>query len=272
MRTFPSAGRPHALLGLVAALIVALGASATHPAPVTAGYTATSAEASLLAWTNRDRAAQGLVPLRADPALGDVAGTRADNLAATTAFSHAAAGGDATPALAAAGVQWYAWSENIAQWSGGLSSTTIAGIYRAWRGSATHWAMLMSPRMNYVGFGVAVRRSDGSAVASAMFTESRDHTAPGTKIDSAVRSGTTVTFTWHGYDPLLQSHWAGLRDYDVWYRVDGGAWRLVRDNTTTTSLRLLSRPSGHRYWLMVQARDRAGNVGRMSTPASAWVP
>jgi uncharacterized protein YkwD len=272
MRTFPSAGRPHALLGLVAALVVALGTSATHPAPVTAGYTATSAEASLLAWTNRDRAAQGLVPLRADAALGDVAGTRADNLAATTAFSHAAAGGDAGPALAAAGVQWFAWSENIAQWSGGLSSTAMAGIYRAWRGSATHWAMLMSPRMNYVGFGVAVRRSDGSAVASAIFTESRDHTAPGTKIDSAVRSGTTVTFTWHGYDPVLQSHWAGLRDYDVWYRVDGGAWRLVRDNTTTTSLRLLARPSGHRYWLKVQARDRAGNVGRMSTPASAWVP
>ncbi len=172
----------------------------------------------------------------------------------------------------AAGVQWFAWSENIAEWSGGLSGTTLAGIYQAWQGSATHWAMLMSPRMNYVGFGVAVRRSDGSAVASAIFTESRDHTAPGTKIDSAVRSGTTVTFTWHGYDPLLQSHWAGLRDFDVWYRVDDGAWRLVRDNTTTTSLRLLSRPSGHRYWLKVQARDRAGNVGRTSTPASVWVP
>jgi hypothetical protein len=132
--------------------------------------------------------------------------------------------------------------------------------------------MLMSPGMNYVGFGLAVRGSDGSAFASAIFTESRDRTAPGTRIDSALRSGTTITFTWHGYDPPLQSHWAGLRDFDVWYRVDGGAWRLVRDNTTATSLRLVSRAPGHQYWLKVQARDRAGNVGRTGTPISILVP
>jgi hypothetical protein len=132
--------------------------------------------------------------------------------------------------------------------------------------------MLMSPTMNYVGFGLAVRPSDGQLFASAVFTESRDHTAPGVKMDGPTRSGTTITFAWHGRDPLLQSHWAGLRDYDAWYRVDGGAWRLVRDNTTATSLRLVSRAPGHRYWLKVQPRDRAGNVGRTSTPISVWVP
>jgi uncharacterized protein YkwD len=256
----------------VTALVVALGAAATHPLPATAGLSAASAEASLLAWTNRDRAALGLVPLRSDPALVAIAGTRADNLAASSTFSHAAAGGDAAPALAAARVLCFAWGENIAEWPGGVSSATLAGIYRAWRGSATHWVMLMSPRMNYVGFGLAVRRSDGAAVASTVFTESRDHTAPGARVDSARRDGTAITFAWHGYDPLLQSHWAGLRDYDAWYRVDGGAWRLVRDNTTATSLRLVSRAPGHRYWLKVQARDRAGNVGRTSTPVSIWVP
>jgi uncharacterized protein YkwD len=286
-RPIPVPRRAAAGAGALLALVVALGSAATHPlpvaatpsvptaahpAPIAAGYTAASAEASLLAWTNRDRAALGLVPLRADPALADIAGTRADNLAASTTLSHAAAGGDLGPALAAAGVQWYAWGENIAEWPGGLLSTTVAGIYRAWRGSAEHWATLMSPTMNYVGFGVAVRSSDGHAVASTVFTESRDHTAPGARIDSATRSGTTVTFTWHGYDPALQSHWAGLRDFDVWYRVDGGAWRLVRNDTKATSLRLVSRAPGHRYWLKVQARDRAGNVGRMSTPVSVLVP
>jgi hypothetical protein len=70
----------------------------------------------------------------------------------------------------------------------------------------------------------------------------------------------------------MQSHWAGIRDFDALYRVDGGSWRLVRDYTTATSLRLGSRVSGHRYWLMVQARDRAGNVGRPSAPVSVWVP
>ena len=272
MFSLPSPGRSRALLALLTALVVALGAAATHPLPAAAGLSAASAEASLLAWTNRDRAALGLVPLRRDPALGAIARTRAGNLAASTILSHAAAGGDLAPALAAAGVQWFAWGENIAQWPGGLSSTAIARIYRSWRGSATHWALLMSPTMNYVGFKVTVRQSDDQTFASSVFTESRDHTAPGARIDSARRDGTTITFTWHGHDPLLQSHWAGLRDYDAWYRVDGGAWRLVRDNTTATSLRLVSRAPGHRYWLKVQARDRAGNVGRTSTPISVWVP
>jgi uncharacterized protein YkwD len=272
MRTLPSTGRSRALLAAVAALIVALGTAAAHPLPATAALSTASAEALLLSWTNRDRAARGLVPLRPIPALGDVAGARASNLAASSTFSHAAAGGDAAPALAAAGVQWFAWGENIAKWPGGVSSSTLAGIYQAWQRSATHWAMLMSPRMNYVGFGLAVRSSDEWALASAVFTELRDHTAPGTKIDSALRSGTTITFSWHGYDPILQSHWAGLRDYDAWYRVDGGAWRLIRNDTTATSLRLVSRAPGHRYWLKVQARDRAGNVGPTSTPVSVWVP
>jgi uncharacterized protein YkwD len=271
MLWLPSPGRSRAFLALMA-LVVALGAAATHPLPAAAGLSAASAEASLLAWTNRDRAALGLVPLRSDPALVAIARTRAGNLAASPTLSHAAAGGDLAPALAAAGVQWFAWGENIAEWPGGVSTTAVTGIYRAWRGSATHWAMLMSPTMNYVGFGLAVRRSDGSAVASTVFTESRDHTAPGARIDSARRDGTTITFAWHGRDPLLQSHWAGLRDYDAWYRVDGGAWRLVRNNTTATSLRLVSRAPGHRYWLKVRPRDRAGNVGRTSTPVSVWVP
>jgi len=272
MLALPSPGRSRALL-VALACVVALGAVALRPGPVAAaGVSTAAAEASLLAWTNRDRAALGLVPLRPDPALVAIAGTRADNLAASSTFSHAAAGGDLAPALAAAGVQWFAWGENIAELPGGINSTAVAGIYRAWRGSATHWEMLMSPTMNYVGFGLAVRRSDGHAVASTVFTESQDHTAPGARIDSAVGSGTTITFAWHGRDPLLQSHWAGLRDYDAWYRVDDGAWRLIRNDTTATSLRLVARAPGHRYWLRVRARDRAGNVGRTSTPVSVRVP
>jgi len=269
----PALGRSRGIIAAILALGVALGAAASHPLPAAAASrTPASAEASLLAWANRDRAARGLRPLRSDPALVAVAGTRAARLARASSFSHAAAGGSLAPALARAGVQWYAWGENIARGSGALTSTTVAAIYKAWRRSASHWAMLMSRRMNYVGFGVAVRASGGQVFASTVFTESRDHTAPGAKIDGVTRSGTTITFAWHGYDAPLQTHWARLRDFDVWYRVDGGAWRLVRDNTTATSLRLGSRAHGHRYWLMVRARDRAANVGRQSTPVSVWVP
>lgn len=269
----PSLVRSRATLATILALVVALGAAASQPLPAAAAaVTTASAEASLLAWTNRDRAALGLRPLRSDRALVAMAGTRAANLAAAATFSHAAAGGDLAPAFVGAGVQWYAWGENIARWPGGPTSTTVAAIYTTWRRSASHWAMLMSRTMNYVGFGVAVRASDGQVFASTVFTESRDHTAPSARVDSVTRSGTTIIFTWHGYDQRLQTHWAGVRDFDVWYRVDGGTWRLVRDNTTATSLRLGSRAHGHRYWLMVRARDRAANVGRSSAPISVWVP
>jgi uncharacterized protein YkwD len=269
----PPSRRTGAARATILALVVALAAATAHPVPAAAASrTAASAEASLLAWTNRDRAALGLRPLRSDPPLAAIAETRAGNLAAATTFSHEAAGGDLAVALASAGVQWYAWGENIARWPGGLTTTSVAAIYQAWRKSASHWALLMSRTMNYVGFGITVRASDGQAFASAVLTESRDHTAPTARIDDVSRSGTTITFTWHGLDPVLQSHWAGLRDYDAWYRVDGGTWRLVRDNTTATSLRLASRAHGHRYWLKVRARDRAGNVGRQSAAISAWVP
>jgi uncharacterized protein YkwD len=268
-----SRGTPATVLALVVALVVALGLTASQPSPVAAANrTAASAEASLLAWTNRDRAALGLRPLRFDARLSAIAARRAENLAAASTFSHAAAGGSLAPALARSGVQWYSCGENIVWWPGGLTSATIAAIYDAWKDSAPHWAIVTSRTMNYVGFGVAVRASDGHVFASTVFTESRDHSAPSARIDSAVRSGTTITFAWHGYDAPLQTHWAGLRDFDVWYRVDGGAWRLVRDDTTATSLRLASRAQGHRYWLMVRARDRAGNIGRTSTPVSVWVP
>ncbi len=130
----------------------------------------------------------------------------------------------------------------------------------------------MSTRFNYVGFGTQVRPSDGRVFASAVFTESRDHTAPRARMLSATRTGTTIAFTWHGFDPRLQTHWTHLRDYDVWYRVDGGAWRRIRDNTTATSLRLTSRARGHRYAVMVRARDHAGNVGGLSQPVSIAVP
>jgi uncharacterized protein YkwD len=274
MPQLPAAvGRSRGTLAVLLALLVALGAAASRPVPAAAAsVTTASAEATFLALANRDRVALGLRPLRSDPPLIAIARTRAANLAAASTFSHEAAGGPLAPALDQSKVQWYSCGENIAHWSGGLTSTTVAAIYRAWRGSPSHWAILTSRTMNYVGFGVTLRASDRQVFASTVFTESRDRTAPSAKVDAAARSGTTITFAWHGYDPPLQSHWLGLRDFDVWYRVDGGAWRLVRDNTTATSLRLTSRASGHRYWLMVRARDRAGNVSRTSTPLSVWVP
>jgi len=265
------AARRRALAVLFVALAL-LGGTAAAPVPASAATTHATIEASLLAWTNRDRAALGLRPLRLDGRLAAIADERAANLVASSSFSHQAAGGSLSPALDQARVQWYGWAENIGWWGGGATIATASALYGAWRKSADHWAHLMSPSLNYVGFGVAHRRSDVRLFASTVFTESRDRTAPRAKVESATRCGTTVSFTWRVSDPVLQSHWAGPRDVDVWYRVDAGAWRLIRDNTTATSLRLTSREPGHRYWLAVRPRDRALNVGPLSSAVSVSVP
>jgi uncharacterized protein YkwD len=259
-------------LALLLAVLALLGGTTAVPASVTAATTPASLEASLLTWTNRDRAALGLRPLRLDGRLAEIAGDRAANLVASGSFSHQAAGSSLSTTLDRAGVQWYAWSENIGWWGGGPTLAAASALYGAWRASAHHWAALMSASLNYVGFGVAHRPSDGRLFASAVLTESKDHTTPRAKVETVSRSGTAITFTWRGWDPVLQSHGAGLRDFDVWYRVDAGAWRLVRDNTTATSLRLTGRASGHRYWLAVRPRDRALNIGPLSSPLSVWVP
>lgn len=262
----------HRIPAVLLAALALLSGTAVAPVPASAATTPATIEASLLAWTNRDRAALGLRPLRFDSRLAAIAGERAANLVAASSFSHQAAGGSLSAALDRAHVQWYGWAENIGWWGGGATLATASALYGAWRKSADHWAHLMSPGLNYVGFGVALRRSDVRLFASTVFTESRDHTAPRATVETATRSGTTITFTWRSWDPALQSHWAGPRDVDVWYRVDAGTWRLVRDNTTATSLRLAARAPGHRYWLAVRPRDRALNVGPLASPISVWVP
>jgi uncharacterized protein YkwD len=271
--------RPHRshLLVPFAVVALALALAVGGPAPAAAAdapvaRSAASVEGWLLDLINDARDARGLRPLRRDARLAIIADERALALVQTSSFSHAAAGGSLSVRLATAGVQWYRWGENLAAVSGGLTRYTARAIYLAWQRSPAHWRLLMSRDFNYLGLGVAARASTGRVFASAVFTESRDHTRPSARIDTARRTGTTVSFTWHGYDAPLQTHWAGMRDYDVWYRIDGGPWRVIRDNTTATSIRLASRPRGHRYWLMVQPRDRAGNVGSTSAPVGVWVP
>ena len=58
---------------------------------------------------------------------------------------------------------------------------------------------------------------------------------------------------------------------DVLYRVGYGTWRLLRNNTTSTSLYLSNRASGS-YAIRVRATDRRGNVGGWSGESRIWVP
>jgi hypothetical protein len=70
----------------------------------------------------------------------------------------------------------------------------------------------------------------------------------------------------------LQTHTAGLRDYDIQYRINYGTWVLLRDNTTATSLTLPDRSRGRSYAVRVRATDRRGNVGAWSAEKRLWIP
>jgi uncharacterized protein YkwD len=262
-------------------LALAAGIVAVPPPSARAGVapcsveepgTTLTVESYLLTWLNRDRAARGLRPLRLDSAVRALARERAANLAGASSFSHAAAGGDIGAALAEARIQHWSAGENIAWTLSPPGAYAASSIYSRLRRSSAHWALMMSRTFNYVGIGAAERASDGRTFVSIVFTESRDHTPPTARMSSATRSGTTVTFRWTGADRPLQTHTAGLRDFDVEYRIDGGTWRLVRDNTTATGTSWTNRPRGHTYWVRVRSRDRAGNLSAWSTPKGITVP
>jgi hypothetical protein len=84
-------------------------------------------------------------------------------------------------------------------------------------------------------------------------------------------SSRTVFFTWTGRDGQLQTHTAGLRDFDVQYRVDEGPWSVIRTHTTATQIILANRPAGHTYSVRVRDRDRRNNLSAWSAARTVSV-
>jgi uncharacterized protein YkwD len=272
----------HVLIGLLVAamsaptLIGPAVVSGSDAIPSTTTSTPTSPTAStvagyLISWTNHDRALRGLRPLRVWGALRSIATTRAETLASLGTLSHTAAGSLGSQ-LTNAGVRYYTWGEDLGWSSYPWGYDVAKSLYGMWKSSSSHWALLMSSRFNYFGVGLAYRWSAHATYASIVFTESPDHTPARAVMTGRGRIGTTAWFTWRGYDPLLQTHTAGLRNFDVEYKVGSGTWRIIRSGTTSTSIALYSRPHGHYYYLRVRARDRNGNVGGWSTSMRVWIP
>jgi uncharacterized protein YkwD len=267
MQSAPARGRRR--LAVVVAALALAAFAVTLPAPARASVE-TSLEASLKGWLNHDRATHGLRALRTDARLQDLAGARASWMASNGLLTHNSVDGSACSAMTSRSIYWYACGEDIG-WATGWSTTTAKYIYTLWRHSPGHWALMMSSHYNYVGIGVA-RRSNGTTYASLVFLEGPDRTPPIARMKSKTVSGRNVTFTWSGSDPHLQTHTAGLKSYNIEYRVDGGAYVQIRTGTTKTSIHLLNRPRGHWYTIRVQARDRRGNLSAWSHGLRAWVP
>ncbi|MGH2473938.1 MAG: CAP domain-containing protein [Candidatus Limnocylindrales bacterium] len=238
-------------------------------APVASASTATDAERQIMSSINRARADRGLVPLRSDYRLWILADDRAAAMANEGVLSHSVAGSLAAT-LTSRDIQWYAHGEVIAYTSASRSASP-AELFRLWATSPPHWALLTSTRFNYLGIGLAYS-SSGLTYGSIVLTESRDRTGARAKGVRASVSGDDIRWTWRGSDPALQTHTAGLRNFLVQQRTDGGEWVTVATSTTITARSARNRAGGHWYGLRVRARDRAGNLGPWSAESRVWVP
>lgn len=252
---------------LAAAVATAAGPIA-HPTDVAAS-TASSMESRILGWVNAERTKRGLVPLRLHAGLVDLAGDRAAQMASSGVMAHPSC---LSCVVNARGIQWYGVGEVIAYTTWPWGTEAARSVFNGWKGSPGHWNLLMSSQLNYVGFGVAYRSANGATFAAGVLTESNDRTKPTAKVRSASRSGTTVSWAWSGADPKLQRRTAGLKDFDVQYRVDGGAWKTIKSGTASKSLSLSSRSDGHWYGLRVRARDGRGNLSAYTAEKRIWVP
>ena len=267
------------LAGIVTAMIgVAPGTALASGSPSPNANTnppnspsSTTVETYIRTWLNRDRSNRGLRPLRVDVNLRAVATTRAGTLASLGLLSHSAPG-NLSSQLNSAGVRWYGWGEDIGWSSYAWGHDVASSLYSMWRHSPEHWALMMSSRYNYLGVGLGYRWPDGATYASIVFAEMPDHTAPAAHLTGAGRSGTSVWFHYTGTDTTLQTHTAGLRDFDLAYKVDGGSWAIIRTHRRAVSITLASRAHGHTYYLVVRARDRAGNASAWSSPLHVTVP
>lgn len=228
-------------------------------------------ESSLLSWMNRDRLARGLRTLRLDTRLAGLSGERAGWMASRGVLTHNSVDGSACDAMTTRSIRWYRCGEDIGFTTATWGTASAKYIYTLWRHSAPHWALMMSSRYNYVGIGVA-QRSNGATYASIVFLEGPDRTRPIARMRTKSVSGTTVRYTWSATDTRLQTHTAGIKDFNVQLRVDNGPWVQIRTATTRTSLSLLHRTRGHWYAVRVQARDKRGNLSAWSHILRAWVP
>jgi uncharacterized protein YkwD len=259
-----------ALVLLAALTLTAVLGSTASPASGSTS-SADSMARHILARMNRDRAARGLVRYRGWSPVSSLATDRAQSMASVNTLSHDAAGGDLGKALTADGVQWFAFGEIIGTANAPWGREVADYIYKLWKHSSYHAALMFSRSYNYVGIGFAHNARTGSTYASVVFVDSRDHTRPVAHNGKLSRSGRTITFRWSGHDRRLQTRTAGLRSFDVQMRRDSGTWRTIRNDVTRTRLTLRHRARGHWFWFRVQSKDRRGNLSRWSTPVRVWV-
>lgn len=253
-------------LALAASLVAAMApAAAAAEAPDVSAAAITAAEKYVLTLTNKQRAARGLVPLRWDGRMAELARERAAYMADTGRFTHTEADGDDVfDMIVAADIRWYGAGEIIAWNTAGPLDYSAEFAVQGWMGSSPHTAIVLSTNYNYVGFGLAVDPDSGRRYWAGVYLKGPDRTGAYSKIKGVTTSPysstrTKVTISFGGGDTRLQVLTSGFRYFQMQRRKNGGAW-YTYDTTTRTSLtRLWSR--GATYEFRVRSRDKAGNWG-----------
>jgi uncharacterized protein YkwD len=156
--------RRSTFLATITALVILAGGPLANPQPTYAG-TAANVEAEILRLVNNARANRGVPPLRTTASLMDFAGDRAAKMASTGILKHPAC----LPCkLDRRDIPYSTYGETIA-WTYPWGFEAARKLFRIWKNSPPHWGILMSPRYDRIGIGVA-RRSNGSTWAAAVLT------------------------------------------------------------------------------------------------------
>ena len=265
--------RPHRgrrLSVVLTAVFLATLAVSSLPGPAHASADAV-AESHIVDLINHDRAARGLVPLRRMTGLATIAGSRASKMASANSLSHTV-GGDLGKQIDARGIDWYRYGEAIAYTTAAWADTAARTLYRMWMGSDSHRALLMSSRFNYVGVGLALRSSNGRTYGTVVLTESADVSGARSWLIDVDVTGNDIRWSWAGSDLSLQTHTAGLRDYDVQVRAGTNPWTTIRNDTTATSVTLWNKARGVTYSIRIRATDRRSNAGSWTAESRVTLP
>ena len=255
-------------LTLALVLIVGLAPSVGAAENDVSDAAKAAAERRALVLTNRIRMDRGLIRLRLDTRLTELARQRAEYMARTGEFSHTQSGGTTVfDMMTSSSIRWYAAGEIIAWNTAGPLDYSAEFAVRGWMGSPSHRSIVVSDDYNYVGFGVAVA-ANGTRYWAGVYLRGPDRTGSWARVGSWSKVNVDidharVTIRWTGGDTRLQVLTSGLRYFQTQRRRDGGAWY---DYGTTTAPYLVRRWLRRQtYEFRVRSRDRAGNWSGWST-------
>jgi uncharacterized protein YkwD len=119
---------------------------------------------ALRAMVNAARAAEGLTPLGADPALDRLAAEHSVHMLEARLVGHDVGQGDPSSRLVAAGISFRVSGENVA------SAATLPRAHRALWASPSHRSNLLEPKFARLGVGVR-RADDGRVWVTELFVE-----------------------------------------------------------------------------------------------------